>query len=215
MEQKKTSKKSISKKTTIKVDTEKKDNVLIKLKKVFNVYLLESLICALASLGIGIFLLAKPEVATRTASMLIGIILIIVGLASIFNYALNEKFSFFRGHIIDGIVALLIAILLITNPFAITTMLTICVGIYLIFNGVIKMTYAISFNKAKEESWLVMLLMAIVSTFFGVAIIIHPFFANLYFTQTAGLFIVLHSIIELTQVALLKQRSEFLIKLFK
>ena len=34
MEQKKTSKKSVSKKTTIKVDTEKKDNVLIKLKKV-------------------------------------------------------------------------------------------------------------------------------------------------------------------------------------
>jgi len=37
----------------------------------------------------------------------------------------------------------------------------------------------------------------------------------LYFTQTAGLFIVLHSIIEITQVALLKQRSEVLIKLFK
>ena len=194
--------------------TSKKDN---KLKKVFNIYLLESLICSIAILGVGVFLLLKPETATRTAEILTSIVLIAVAMASGFNYALNEKFSFFKGSIVTGVAAALTAFVIITNPFSLTKMLVFAIGVYLVISSAIKFYYAFSFKRDKEESWILMLMMAVMSLLFGGLTLCSYYIplANLYYTQAGGLFLILHGVIELTQTALLKQRCEELINIYK
>ena len=56
--------------------------------------------------------------------------------------------------------------------------------------------------------------MGIISALFGIIVIINPF-ANLYFTQMIGLFMVLYAVIEATYTILLKQRSKNFLKLLK
>ena len=100
------------------------------------------------------------------------------------------------------------------NPFVLSNFLTISFGIFLLLNGLLKGYYALCLKKINEECWTLILTMGIINAIFGVVIICNPF-ANLYFTQVVGMFMILYSIIEFTHMVLLRQRSKSILKQLK
>ena len=201
---KKTVKKS--KKTT---GNNKKD-----ITKLFDIYFWQYILLSVGILTVGLFLLFEPATATRTAEIATAICLIVIGLGAGFNYTFKQKVRMFDFSLVFGAIALILGALIITNPFALTNFLAVAYGVFLIISGLVKFNYAVNFKDLKQPSWVLVLTIGIISVVFGTIVIINPF-ANLYFTQVIGLFMVLYAVMETTFTILLKQRSKEIIKLLK
>ena len=192
----------------------KMDDNIKELTKLFNIYFFQYMVYSLIFLAIGIVLLTEPALATRTAEIATAVVLIIIGLGNGFIYTLIEKIKLFDFSLVFSAISLVLAALIITNPFALTNFLSVAFGVFLMVNGLLKINYALHFRGIKEDSWVLILTMGIVSIIFGIVNIVNPF-ASLYFTQVIGLFMVLYSIIEITHSILLKQRSSKFLKQLK
>ncbi len=189
-------------------------NNLKEITKLFNIYFWQYMLFSLGVLGVGLYLLLEPAAATRTAEIITAICLIVIGLGAGFNYTFKQKIRMFDFSLVFGAIALILAALIITNPFALTNFLAVAFGVFLIISGLVKFNFATNFKSLKQPSWVLVLTMGIISVVFGAIVIINPF-ANLYFTQVIGLFMILYAIIEATYTILLKQRSREFIKLIK
>ena len=192
----------------------KKTGDIKQLNSLFNIYFAQYIVYSLCALFIGLFLLTKPAIATRTAEIITSIVLIVLGLGNAFVYTMKKKVRMFDFSIVYSVISLTLAVLIITNPFELTNFLTVAFGVFLIVSGLLKINYALFLNNIKENSWSLVLTMGIVSIIFGLIAIINPF-ANLYFTQAIGLFMLLYGIIEITHTILLKKRSKEFLKLIK
>ena len=199
------------KKTT---KTTKSTNSIKPLVKLFNIYFYQFMVFSIGVIIVGLFLLLKPALATRTAEIATAVCLIVIGLGLAFNNTFKSKLSILDFSLVFGIIAMILGVLIITNPFSLTNFLAVAFGVFLIINGLSKIHFAINFKAMKESCWLLILAIAIMSIVFGIMVIVDPF-ANLYFTQMIGLFMILYGVVEVTYMILLKQRSKDFLKLLK
>ena len=91
----------------------------------------------LAGTLIGIFILARPESAAAILVALIGIWSLFIGLVFIWVYSrksLPEIANTF--HLTAGILAIIVGLLILVNPFGSTRFIVVLIGIYAIIYGV-------------------------------------------------------------------------------
>lgn len=192
----------------------KKSSPLKLLQKIFNIYILQTLISSITIFVLGLVFLFNPTIATRTVEIITSIILIALGIGAIFNYFSKATLRIFNYNLVYGIISIVLGVLIAVNPFALVNIITIAFGIWLVFSGLIKVNYGLNFKRINEDSWLLTLVIGILTLVFGVIVIINPFI-NLYLTQVLGLFISIYAVLEFTESILLKQRSSAFLKQFK
>ena len=192
----------------------KKSSPLNLLQKIFNIYILQTLISSITIFVLGLVFLFNPTIATRTVEIITSIILIALGIGAIFNYFSKATLRIFNYNLVYGIISIVLGVLIAVNPFALVNIITIAFGIWLVFSGLIKVNYGLNFKRINEDSWLLTLVIGILTLVFGVIVIINPFI-NLYLTQVLGLFISIYAVLEFTESILLKQRSSAFLKQFK
>ena len=198
-----------------KKERKKTNNTVSKsVLRLINVYFWQFISYSLLVLIVGLFLMFKPAMATRTAEIITAITLIVIGLGAAFDYTFKSKIKIFDFSLVFGSIAVILGALIITNPFALTNFLAVAFGVFLVINGLVKLNFALGFRSIKEGSWMLVLTMSIISMLFGIIVIINPF-ANLYFTQMIGVFMILYAVIEATYTILIKQRSKDFLKLLK
>lgn len=184
------------------------------LQKIFNIYLCQTIIGSIIIFIMGLIFLFNPTIATRTVEVITSIILMVLGIGAIFNYFSKATLKIFNFNLAYGIASIVLGVLIVFNPFALTNIITIIFGAWLFVSGLIKINYGLNFKKVNEESWLLTFVIGLLTSLFGVVVIINPFI-NLYLTQVLGLFISIYAVLEFTESILLKQRSSAFLKLFK
>lgn len=118
----------------------------------------------------GVIALGSVVVATASAVLIVGIMMIMAGVAEIiaaFNVKTWGKFALWM---LLGALYVAAGIIAILNPFAAATILTLFLGVALVFGGVVRMFLAWSMREAgKPWGWIVF--SGIVSVLLGVIII--------------------------------------------
>lgn len=191
----------------------KKKTTIKALENQFNLYMLLNMGLAIVMIILGLILYINPSIAIKTASWIIGIFFIIQGVALIYSY-IKSNINLMSLNMAMGIIVILLGIFILSNPFAIINVLNIGLGIWLIVSGAYKINFAIQLKKVKESSWLITLVVGIISIIFALMVIFNPF-AKLVLVQVIGLFMIVYAIIDLTDSLLLKNRAKQFIKLFK
>ena len=209
----KTTKATKAKKVTKTTNNKEKDAFNNRMR-LFNLYFFQYIIYSFIIFVVGLIIFLEPAMATRTAEIITAACLIMVGLGSGFDYAIKKKINLFDFDLVHGAIALILAVLILTNPFALTEFLAVAFGVFLIVSGLLKINFALKFRDINEASWVLVTTMSVISIVFGITVIVNPF-ANLYFTQVIGLFMILYAVIEGTYIILLKQRSKFFLKQIK
>ena len=87
---------------------------------------------------LGIIFYSNPYMAIRTAGIVLGIGIILFGLYDIYEFLLRKDTPLFRGHLILGILAIILGILTIVEPFNLVKFLTMVLGIYLAILAVLE-----------------------------------------------------------------------------
>ncbi len=160
--------------------------------------------CLMVLLGV-VFLL-WPGISLTILGVFLGMSILASGILNIYSYFKRNQLIIFRFHLIYGILAIILGILTILNPFTFSQVITIFLGIWVAYLALNKIDLSLRLKKIKEKSWLILLMSAILEIFMSILIFINPF-SNLAIAEVAGAFLILCGILNCMDAVLTKNRA--------
>lgn len=170
---------------------EKRIDVESDLKANNNDDLSKTLILAL----IGLVLLLLPETLNNIIGFVVGGCLLIFGIVAIIKYIKIKEYKF-TSSLVSGILYSALGVIVIINPSSVISLVTICLGIYLVINGLLKTIFSFSLKKITTK-WGGALVMGLLTIILGLLLVINPFGSAVAITKLAGAFLVVVAIFDL------------------
>lgn len=155
---------------------------------------------------VGLIFLVYPDVSVTVIGVIFGLLITVLGGVLIFTYLKRREIPLFRFNLIYGILGVILGILTIISPFTFTQVITIFIGIWILYMAIIKIDFAVRLKLLEERSWLFLLVSALLEIFMSILIFINPF-SNLIITEIAGAYFVLCGILNCTDAVLTKNRA--------
>ncbi len=178
------------------------------INKNLNLITIGSILLDIIFIALGIFLVINPELSTRVSGVLIGIGLIVAGLYAIIKYVLNMDAAFiFTFELIFGILSTIGGILVMANPLAIANFITIIIGLWFIVSAVIKGSIALQFKNYNEETWILNLVISLLTIVLGILLITNPFSAYIVLSTYVGIMIIMYSGMDIVEQLLFRKRA--------
>lgn len=175
-------------------------------KKYNNIKLLEILI-AIVFIIFGIILLLNKTVSDRFISTFLGILILVEAVLNIYSTVMSDSNRIFKINILFGLIFIILAIFLFVNPIKFVNYITIYYGAYLIINGIKGFINSIKYKLIKEDSWLIILVMSILTISLGVLMIFYPF-ESFGIIEIVGIFSILFGLLTINTSNLLRNRVE-------
>ena len=171
-------------------------------KKYNNIKLLEILI-AIVFIVFGIILILNKTVSDKFISTFLGILILVEATLNIYSAVMSDSNKIFKINILFGLIFILIAIFLFVNPIKFVNYITIYYGTYLIINGIKEFINSVKYKLIKEDSWLIILIMSILTASLGVLMIFYPF-ESFGIIEIVGIFSILFGLLTINTSNLLR-----------
>ena len=128
---------------------------------------IESLVTAI----LGIFLIAWPDIVLKVIAYIVGIFFVVKGAYQIINYFLVKgQNDFFNNGLLAGVISVLIGAASLVMGEEIANVFRIIIGIWLIYEALVRMNTAIKLYSAGIGTWKYILILALIMLVFGVFI---------------------------------------------
>ena len=123
---------------------------------------------SIATIVLGLFLVIWPNEVIRAVAYVVGAFFIIKGAYQIINYFLvNGQNDFFNNNLLGGVISLLIGITLLIIGEEIANVFRIVIGIYLIYEALVRINTAIKLHAASIAAWKYVLILALMMLVVG------------------------------------------------
>lgn len=176
------------------------------LKKQFSKLWWGSLFTSLIFFVVGLMLVIKPSTIITLISMIVGIAIIIAGIFAFVKYFKGkEKQTVFRFDFIYGVICMVCGILLVFNPEAVASILPLVLGIWMIVNSMMKIEYVLSLKDKEDKSFLVTIVLTVISLACGILFVFNPFKGATILTQILGFVIMAYALMDIINSCLLKK----------
>ena len=147
----------------------------------------------------GIALILWPQTLLQTVCYIIGVIVLLVGLSSIFSY-LKVKDEMFSAQVtlVIGIILSGLGLFLLLQPKTLASILPIIVGLFVLFDGISRLQTAWQLKQAGYEKWWGMAIPSLISAGLGGLILFNPFGTASLMVQMIGLILTFEAIINIS-----------------
>ncbi len=179
----------------------------------FNKLLLVQMICSLIFIVYGIFGIYST-LTTKSLAIIFGILLILNSVFEFISYYNKKRYFLYQFSNIMGISYILIGLFAIFYPKVKLEYLGIASGLFLIVNSVNKYMIYTKLKTAKEECAHIYLLSALVIAFMGIINILNPF-STMAITTSTSILLIVYSVLNISNLVLIKNRSKKLLKSVK
>lgn len=155
-------------------------------------------VSSIAFILLGIALLLWPGLSIRLVCGLFGLIILIKGIGSIVNYAKAEvrtMFSYFGW--IFGAAAIALGVFLLVKPETVVSVLPILVGLFVMFDGIMRLQSAFELRNAGARNWWGFLLLALLSVVLGIVMLVNPFGTVEALVMAIGVILLVEGILNL------------------
>ena len=124
---------------------------------------------SLATIVIGILLIAWPEAVIKAIAYIAGGFFVVKGAYQIINYFIVKGHNdFFNNNLLAGVISVLVGITALAMGEQIATVFRVVIGIWMIYESLVRMNTAIKFHSAGITSWRYILIVALLMLVFGV-----------------------------------------------
>ena len=143
------------------------DQIKRSLKQSAWMAILESLATAI----LGIFLIAWPEIAIKVIAIVAGVFFVIKGAYQIiFYFIVKGQNDFLNNNLLSGVISLLVGIAVLVMGDELATVFRVIIGIWMVYEALVRMNTAIKLHAAKISAWKYVLLLALCMLVVGVFI---------------------------------------------
>lgn len=172
------------------------------LKKLSKVSIITSIIFII----VGIFLIIKPETTLSLISYILGLIILINGIINLIRYFSNrEKVNLYDFGFIIGLISLVIAIIFISNPSMVASIIPLILGLWILINGIVKLQFSMNLRTYQNSNWIRSIVISGISVILGIVLVFNPFKGAVLLTKIIGLFLVGYAILDLLQSRTIKK----------
>lgn len=144
---------------------------------------------------IGLVLLLLPSTLNNIIGFVVGGCLLIFGIIGIIKYIRIKEYKF-TSSLVSGILYSALGIIVIINPSSVISLVTICLGLYLVINGILKTVFSFNLKKITTR-WGGALVMGLLTIVLGFLLVINPFGSAVAITKLAGAFLVVVALFDL------------------
>lgn len=152
---------------------------------------------------VGLVLLLIPGTLNKLIGILIGAFLLFVGISAILKYLKNKENNSSL-NFVSGILYSVLGAIIIIYPYSIINLVTICLGIYLVINGLLKIKVSLIL-KTITDKWIGTLIVGIITIILGLLLIFNPF-AGITITKLAGAFLVIVAVFDLIDTYVIQKK---------
>ena len=130
-----------------------------------------AIIESLATIILGIFLIAFPDAVIKVIAYIVGIFLVIKGAYQIINYfVVKGQNDYFNNNLLFGIISGLVGIAALVMGEEIAGIFRVVIGIWIIYESLVRVNTAIKLHAAGIEAWKISLVLALAMLVAGVFI---------------------------------------------
>lgn len=166
----------------------------VKIKKMS----ITSIIFSILFIATGIFLLLRPETAINIICYVLGVLLILWGVVSMIQF-FSDKTSenYLSISFIFGAFVFIFGIIILIKPTIIASIIPLLLGVWMLINGVIKLSYSLTINKMSNAT--VSIVGSILIIVLGILLIFNPFAGAKSLVQIIGISFIVYSIMDLIE----------------
>lgn len=167
----------------------------------------ESICLSILLIILGIFMVGKTSVTTSVLIACLGYILVVDGIIHIISYfSMDNVYRVFNYELAQATMDIILGFLLITNTNSFSEILPICIGVWIVVDGIMK--GQIAFNIRGISNWGIMFVMALVSIALGVGIIFNPATSMDVIVKLCGCGLILEQMINIYDSVYILQRVD-------
>ena len=124
---------------------------------------------SLATMILGILLIAWPEVVIQVIAYVVGAFFIIKGAYQVVNYfIIKGQNDFFNNGLLSGIISILVGLALLLMGEEIANVFRIVIGIWVIYESLVRINTSIKLHAAGIKAWQYVLILALMMLVLGV-----------------------------------------------
>lgn len=165
-----------------------------------------STITSIIFIVIGLFLIVKPETTLSLISYVLGIVILVNGIITLIRYYSNRgENSLFDFGLVFGIIEIIIAVIFISSPAAIASIIPLILGIWMFINGIFKLQVALNLKSLNSSSWIYSTVISCLSILLGLVLILNPFEGAIVITQIIGGFLVGYAVLDFLESRTIKK----------
>lgn len=124
---------------------------------------------SLATMVLGIFLIAWPEVVIKVIAYVVGTFFIVKGAYQVVNYfVVKGQNDFFNNGLLGGVISVLIGLALLLMGEEIANVFRIVIGIWVIYESLVRINTSIKLYAAGIKAWQYVLILALMMLVLGV-----------------------------------------------
>ncbi len=182
-------------------------------KNKLNKLWLGSLFTTILFIVVGVLLIIKPEEIITMISTIIGIGILVVGIFAFVKYFRGQKNqSGFSFDLVYGTICAVSGSLLILNPKAVASVLPLILGVWMLFNSILKIGYVLDLKKQSGKDWVSPFVLTILTLICGILFVFNPFKGATIITQILGATLVFYAFIDLINSFILKRKVDIIYK---
>jgi uncharacterized membrane protein HdeD (DUF308 family) len=181
--------------------------------KKLNKLIYTSIIISLIFIVIGIILIVYPTISFSILSYILAVLFIAHGITLLIED--RGFFPLFMGNYLFGIMSFVIGIILILHPIALKVFIPMCLGIWFIVNGLVKMRLTTYLRKENIGSYILSITMSIITLICGVLLLVNPIDSMDAITVAMGIILVVYSISDILDMLVFKKYINGIVKNIK
>lgn len=163
-------------------------------------YAKSSILISILMLIVSILLIIRPSAILNTIMLLIGTVILLEGIFHIVTYVIGDKeYRTYSKDLLIGIIIIISGIYIILNKEIFINLLPIIVGIWIVIKSVIKLQLALNLKNLDDRNWLILFISSIITSIFGIVIILNPFASLVAITILVGMVLLTTQIIEIIE----------------
>ena len=183
------------------------------IENIYNKMVIFSIIGSIITIVVGAVLLFLPNLSNKIVGVITGIIFILFGIITAYKYLKRDGAKIYSLNLVFSILYLVLGLVIIVFPFSVMEFVTVCLGLFLIFNGATKINYGLWLKRGNSGAWLVTLVAGILLVILGIMIVFNPFTA-FALTQITGAFLIISGVLNLSDAITFKISSKEIMDIF-
>lgn len=137
---------------------------------------------------LGLLLVLFPVRVLNLMSIVVGILALVTGLISLFQYIRRKDGSgFMYIMLFESVLDIILGIILIIFPETTMLIVSILLGIWVITGGILNVFSSVYARQLKQQNWWQYLIMGILIIILGIIMFVHPVFTMKTFLILIGL----------------------------
>lgn len=183
---------------------------LKKAEKSFSKIKVYEIILSVLFIVVGILIFSNKMISDSTISSILGILIVLEAVINIYSAIMPNSNALYKSNIIFGILYIIVAILMFTNLIKFVNYLQIYYSVYIVISGIKMLLLSINLLRIREESFLILLVMSLLTISVGCLLLFYPF-GSFSYLELVAVFSILTGIISASSSNLLKKRVKKII----